>query len=166
MAARTGRGSALNPTFALRRGDARDLAFVLELGKRTTPDSVSALRTPAPALLEASFAHLVEFVMERSHVLLVAEDDLEGKLGFLLMLDDLPDEVTGLPQGFIAYMAVEPDARRRGVAVRLLGEAENAARALGLPCMALMVTEDNLAARELYAQAGYATERRLLCKPL
>jgi hypothetical protein len=32
--------------------------------------------------------------------------------------------------------------------------------------MALMVTEDNLAARELYAQAGYATERRLLCKAL
>jgi hypothetical protein len=32
--------------------------------------------------------------------------------------------------------------------------------------MALMVTEDNGAARELYAQAGYVTERRLLCKPL
>jgi hypothetical protein len=29
-----------------------------------------------------------------------------------------------------------------------------------------MVTEDNAAARELYAQAGYATERRLLCKRL
>jgi hypothetical protein len=29
-----------------------------------------------------------------------------------------------------------------------------------------MVTEDNVAARELYAQAGYTTERRLLCKQL
>ena len=144
----------------------RDLGFVRELGKRTAPDSVSALRTPGAALLETSFIHLVDFVMERSHVLLVAEDDLDGKLGFLLMLDDLPDEVTGLPQGFVAYMAVEPDARRRGVAARLLQAAEDAARVRGLPFMALMVTEENSAARELYAQAGYATERRLLCKAL
>ena len=104
--------------------------------------------------------------MDRSHVLLIAQDDVDGPLGFLLMLDDLPDEVTGLLQGFVAYMAVEPDARRRGVGARLLAAAEDAARVRGLPFMALMVTEDNDAARELYAQAGYATERRLLCKPL
>jgi len=71
-----------------------------------------------------------------------------------------------MPQGFIAYMAVEPDARRLGIGVQLLEAAENAARVRGLPHMALMVTEDNDAARELYAQAGYVTERRLLCKPL
>lgn len=166
MAARARPGGQLNATFALRPGDARDLPFVLDLGRRTTLDSVSALRTPAPALLDASFERLVEFAMERAHVLLLAEDDLEGSLGFLLMLDELPDEVTGLEQGFIAYMAVEPDARRRGVGARLLRAAEDAARVRGLPYMALMVTEDNAAARELYAQAGYATERRLLCKAL
>jgi len=163
---RAGRGGTLNPTFALRRGDARDLGFVLDLGKRTTPDSVSALRTQAPARLEASFERLVAFALERSHVLLIAQDDFEGPAGFLLMLDDLPDEVTDLPQGFVAYMAVEPGARRRGIAARLLQAAEDAARVRGLPFMALMVTEDNTAARELYAQAGYSTERRLLCKPL
>jgi ribosomal protein S18 acetylase RimI-like enzyme len=32
--------------------------------------------------------------------------------------------------------------------------------------MALMVTEENEAARRLYEHAGYRTERRLLCKPL
>lgn len=104
--------------------------------------------------------------MERSYVLLIAENELDGRAGFLLMLDDLPDEVTSLPQGFIAYMAVEPDARRGGVARQLLAAAEDAARARGLGHVALMVTEDNAAARELYAQAGYATERRLLCKRL
>lgn len=150
----------------LRTGGAADREFVLDLGRRTVVDSVSALRGAAPRVVEICYERLVEFVMERSYVLLIAENELDGRAGFLLMLDDLPDEVTSLPQGFIAYMAVEPDARRGGVARQLLAAAEDAARARGLGHVALMVTEDNAAARELYAQAGYATERRLLCKRL
>ncbi len=150
----------------LRPGAARDHSFVLDLGRRTSPDSVSALRDAPRAAIETSYDRLVDFVTERSHVLLIAETDFDGPLGFVLMLDDIPDEVTSLPQAFIAYMAVEPQARRRGVAARLLRAAEDAARVRGLPNLALMVTEDNLAARELYAQAGFATERRLLCKRL
>jgi len=147
-------------------GDARDHAFVLDLGRRTAVDSISALR-PAPLpLVEASYQNLVDYALDRSHVLLIAENALDGSVGFLLMLDDLPDEVSALPQGFVAYMAVEPAARRRRVAARLLQAAEDAARGRKLPALALMVSEDNAAARELYAQAGYATERRLLCKPL
>jgi len=156
----------VNGTIVLRRGNRDDRGYVLDLGRRTALDSVSALRNAPPHMIERSYAHLIEFSFERSFVLFVAETDLDGRLGFLLMLDELPDEVSGLPQGFIAYMAVEPEARRHGVAARLLAAAEDAARARGLPHVALMVTEDNVAARELYAQAGYRTERRLLCKPL
>jgi len=139
---------------------------VLDLGRRTAKDSVSALRDVAPEQVETSYERLVEFITDRSHILLIAETDIDVPLGFLLMLDDVPDEVTGLPQAFVAYMAVEPAARRRGVAAQLLAAAEDAAHVRGLPNVALMVTEDNLAARELYAQAGFATERRLLCKRL
>ncbi len=139
---------------------------MLDLGRRTAGDSVSALRDVAPEQVEISYERLVEFVTDRSHILLIAETDIDGPLGFLLMLDDVPDEVTGLPQAFVAYMAVEPAVRRRGVAAQLLTAAEDAAHVRGLPNVALMVTEDNLAARELYAQAGFATERRLLCKRL
>jgi ribosomal protein S18 acetylase RimI-like enzyme len=156
----------LPASLTVRRGGPSDRAFVLDLGRRTADASVSTLRTPSQELLDSSYERLVEFAFERSYLLLLAETDLEGPLGFLLMLEDLPDEVTALPQGFVAYMAVEPDARRRGIAATLLAAAENSARERGLPFMALMVTEDNAAARELYAQAGYATERRLLCKML
>ncbi|MBD5656371.1 MAG: GNAT family N-acetyltransferase [Candidatus Eremiobacteraeota bacterium] len=156
----------MQASIVLRHGGESDRAFVLDLGHRTALDSVSTLRTPPQGLLDLSYDRLIDFAFERSYVLVIAETALEGPLGFLLMLDDVPDEVTALPQGFIAYMAVEPDARRRGVAALLLGAAEDAARGRGLPFMALMVTEDNVAARELYAQAGYATERRLLCKTL
>jgi ribosomal protein S18 acetylase RimI-like enzyme len=113
-----------------------------------------------------SYERLIDFAFEQSYVLLIAESALEGPLGFVLLLDHLPDEVTGVPQGFIAYMAVEPHARRHGIAARLLASAEEVTRRRGLPFLALMVTEENDAARELYAQAGFTTERRLLCKQL
>ncbi|HMD02667.1 MAG TPA: GNAT family N-acetyltransferase [Candidatus Baltobacteraceae bacterium] len=113
----------------------------------------------------ASYARLVDFAFDQSHALFVAVAGLE-RLGFLLMLDSLPDEVTGLPQAFVAFMAVEPGARRRGIGAGLLKAAEDAARERGLGFVSLLVTEDNAPARELYAQAGYVTERRMLCKPL
>ncbi len=167
MAARTrSRSGALNVSIAIRRGGAGDRAYLLDLGRRTVDDSLSALRRSTPALVRANYERLVEFAYEQSHLVFVAESELGERLGFLLLLDSLPDEVSGLPQAFVAYMAVEPHARRGGVGARLLAAAEDAARGRGLGFMALMVTEDNDAARELYAQAGYTTERRLLCKPL
>jgi len=149
----------------IRQGREPDKAFARELGLRTMADSVAPFRTFVPALLEASYENLLDFVFAQSHIMFVAE--LAGRgVAFLLMLDSMPDEVTQTAQGFIAYMAVEPSARRCGIATRLLTAAENEARSRGLPYMGLMVTETNAAARALYERAGYLTERRLLCKPL
>ncbi len=153
-------------TISLRRGGPSDRAFVLDLGSRTTGASISSQRPAPEPLVAASYERLVSFAFENAYVLVIAETALDGPVGFVLMIENLPDEVTGLPQSFVAYMAVEPDARRHGIGAQLLRAAEEAARENGHTHMALMVTEDNLAARELYAQAGYATERRLLCKAL
>ena len=40
------------------------------------------------------------------------------------------------------------------------------ARRRGLPYLSLMVTEDNVPARELYTAAGFTTERRMMTKTL
>jgi ribosomal protein S18 acetylase RimI-like enzyme len=138
---------------------------VIELGRRTLADSVPSLRAVSPAQVAASFDRLIEYAFAQSHVLLVAEDALEP-LGYVLFLDGMPDEVTGSAQAFVVYFAVEPGVRRRGIGRQLFEAAESAARARGLPYLTFMVTEENLAARELYAQLGYATERRQLCKRL
>lgn len=127
--------------------------------------SVASLRPAREQDVSAAFDRLYEIVQNQSHVALVAERDGE-RLGFILLLDGLPDEVTLLPQGFVAYMAVKPGARGEGVGAALLAAAEDEARRRLLPYMALMVTEENEAARRLYDRAGYRTERRLLCKPL
>lgn len=149
----------------VRDGRIEDRPFAEELGKRTMGDSVAKFRYYNQSLLETSYENLLDFVFKQSHAFIVAE--LAGeRAGFLLMLDSMPDEVTRMPQGFVAYMAVEPSARRHGIAKRLLSAAEDEARRRGLPYMGLMVTEDNAAARALYESAGYCTERRLLCKPL
>jgi ribosomal protein S18 acetylase RimI-like enzyme len=162
---RSGGSGRLNAQYAIRAGEPRDIAWVIDLGRRTLDDSVSPLRETSAANVAASFDRLIEYALAQSHVLLVAEDALEP-LGYVLFLDALPDEVTGSAQAFIVYFAVEPEARRRGVGRRLFLAAEDAARAKGLPYLTFMVTEENLAARELYAQLGYVTERRQLCKRL
>lgn len=142
-----------------------DRAFFEDLGARTLGASVATSRSAPEPMVRVSYERLLDLVFGQSHVGLVAE---EGgvRIGFLLMLDQLPDEVTSLPQGFVAYMAVEPEARRSGVARALLAAAEDEAKRRSLPYMALMVTEENAAARALYEDAGYRTERRLLCKEL
>lgn len=149
----------------VRIGRPGDRPFVADLGHRTIEDSVAKFRYFNAAMLGSSYDGLLEFVFAQPHVLLVAEREGE-RLGFALMLTSMPDEVTRMPQGFIAYMAVEPSARCSGIGSHLLAAAEEEARRLGLPYMGLMVTEDNAAARSLYERSGFLTERRLLCKPL
>ena len=153
----------MNPT--VRPGTPADRAFVTDLGRRTVIDSVAAFRPAPEKQVFHALDRLYESVANQSHVTLVAEYDGE-RAGFALFLDDLPDEVTALPQGFIAYMAVEPHLREHGIGSLLLAAAENEARQRGLPYMSLMVTEDNAPARALYERRGYLTERRLMSKAL
>ena len=128
--------------------------------------SVSPYRQVIGSLVVLSYEKLLEFVFAQSHIILIAETEDELPMGFLLLLDALPDEVSMAPQAFVAYMAVEPDVHRRGIGRALLNAAEALARERGLPTIAMMVTENNAPALELYTSSGYRTERRALCKPL
>jgi len=156
----------VSEALAIRRGrGAADRDYVRDLGKRSATSSVSAMRTARHADVLLSFERLVDFCFGRAHDVLIAE--VEGEpAGFLVLLYDVPDEVTLGAQAFVAYTAVEPHARRRGVGRALLAEAERCARGAGSPYISLMVTEDNVPARTLYEQAGFATERRMMTKPL
>jgi ribosomal protein S18 acetylase RimI-like enzyme len=145
--------------------DAADHAFVQRLGRQCVMSSVSSLRPASETDAREAFDRLYAIVEGQPHVTLIARRNGE-RAGFLLLLDELPDEVTLLPQGFIAYMAVEPSLRGNGIGAALLAAAEDEARRRGLPYMSLMVTEQNEAARRLYEREGYRTERRLLCKAL
>ncbi|GAC1417407.1 MAG: hypothetical protein NVSMB5_08160 [Candidatus Velthaea sp.] len=150
---------------AIRPGDHRDRAFVLDLGKRVALTSISHVRPAALALVQNAYEKLIEYLETRDCELFIAVDS-DIVAGFLLLLSDLPDEVTNTEQAFVAYMAVEPSAQRRGAGAALLAAAEAVARARGLPFLTLMVTEDNTPARALYERAGFITERRMMTKAL
>lgn len=149
----------------VRAATGGDRAFIERLGKESVGASVPAFRSSSDPMTEVAFERLLHFVYEQQHVALVAEHDGQ-RAGFVLLLPNLPDETTLDPQAFLAYMAVAPDARRKGVGAALLEAAEASARSHGMPYLALMVTEENAAARNLYERSGYFTERRLLCKIL
>ena len=155
----------MNATIAVRRGERADRDFVRDLGRRSATSSVSAVREARYDDVLEAFERLADFVYGRRHELLIAERD-GTRAGFLLLLYDIPDEVTMAPQAFIAYMAVEPAASKLGVGRALLDTAEAHARAAGLPHISLMVTDENTPARALYDRAGYVTERLMLTKPL
>jgi ribosomal protein S18 acetylase RimI-like enzyme len=136
----------VNATVAVRRGTRDDNEFVRALASTTATSSVSAARVAKHDDVIESTARLVEFVFRRKHDVLIAEENGE-RVGFLLLLYDVPDEVTLTDQAFVAYTAVEPHARGRGVGRALLDAAEALARAAGLHYVSLMVTDDNVRAR-------------------
>lgn len=170
---RADHGSGLAPlvTINVRLGErsgaqaTADRTFVKTLGRRSVMASVGSLRPASEPMARAAFERLCDVVEAQSHVTLIAQRN-GNPVGFLLMLDELPDEVTSMPQGFIAYMAVEPQFQGSGVGAALLAAAEDEARRRGLTYIALMVSEENEVARRLYDRGGFLTERRLLCKAL
>lgn len=142
-----------------------DRPYIERLGKETVMDSVPSFRMRNEPMTHVAFERLVGFVYDQQHIALVAEVDGQ-RAGFVLLLPNMPDEATLDPQAFMAYMAVSTEYRGKGVGTALLEAAESAARNHGAPYLALMVTEENAAARNLYEKSGYFTERRLLCKIL
>jgi ribosomal protein S18 acetylase RimI-like enzyme len=155
----------MNATVAVRTGTRDDHDFVRALARDSATSSVSATRVAKYDDVIDSTARLVDFVFRRKHDALIAEENGE-RVGFLLLLYDVPDEVTLTDQAFVAYTAVAPHARGRGAGRALLEAAEERARAAGLHYVSLMVTEDNTPARSLYDNAGFVTERRMMTKVL
>jgi ribosomal protein S18 acetylase RimI-like enzyme len=148
----------------VRRAQPEDDDFIAALGSSCAASSVSAVRPVPDATAALSFQRLLTFCRERpGTVELVAElDDVPA--GFLLLLTDIPDDVTQEDQAFVAYMAVEAAMRRRGVGSALIRTADVEARRLGLPHLSLMVTAENAGARRLYASNGFSEERVLMTK--
>ena len=58
-------------------------------------------------------------------------------------------------RGWINYLAVSPDAQRRGIASRLMEEAEKLLRAAGCPKINLQIRSTNLQVIEFYQSLGF-----------
>jgi ribosomal protein S18 acetylase RimI-like enzyme len=153
-------------TIVVRRGGPGDHAYIEALGAETAQSGVSSLRPVSADVAALAFRRLLLFCEQREKTVVLVAESESVPVGFLILIADIPDDVTQMPQAFVAYMAVEPVARRRGAGRLLLAAAEREARNLGLPHLSLMVTADNAPARALYAAAGFLEERTIMTKPL
>lgn len=151
-------------TIAVRRGNPGDHAYIEALGTDTAQSGISDIRPVSADVAALAFRRLLAFCEQRAKTVVLIAESESVPVGFLILIVDIPDDVTQMPQAFVAYMAVEPVARRRGVARLLLAEAEREARKLGLPHLSLMVTAGNAPARALYGAAGFSEERAILTK--
>src|SRR5581483_7936638 len=59
-------------------------------------------------------------------------------------------------RGWLNYVAVDPKYQRRGLARKIMAEAERLLREAGCPKINLQVRSSNRAAMEFYRRVGYA----------
>jgi ribosomal protein S18 acetylase RimI-like enzyme len=92
----------------------------------------------------------------------IAHDDL------LLVAESAGGEVVGTVmagydghRGWIYFLAVRPDHRRRGLGLTLLAHAQNALVRLGCDKINLQMVGDDPALRRFYEAAGFAVEDRV-----
>ena len=62
-------------------------------------------------------------------------------------------------RGWINYLAVSPDCRRKGIATQIMQRAEKLLKEAGCPKINLQVRETNQAVLAFYKSLGYANDR-------
>ena len=62
-------------------------------------------------------------------------------------------------RGWINYLAVSPDCRRKGIATQIMQRAEKLLKRAGCPKINLQVRETNQAVIAFYESLGYANDR-------
>ena len=115
--------------------------------------SAAATATRLAGIHAAAFsapwdAKAFEALLDQTGVFVIEERD-----GFIL-LRGVADEAE------ILTLAVRPEARRRGLGARLVGEGATTAAGRGAARLFLEVADDNAAALALYARAGFAEAGR------
>ena len=96
---------------------------------------------------------------------LIAADATGTPLGYI-HLESTDDSLSDATAGYVSILAVTAEAEGRGVATRLMEEAEGWARAQGYRFLLLDVFASNATARRFYERKGYVADslrlRRLI----
>ena len=64
-------------------------------------------------------------------------------------------------RGWVYYVAVHPDDRRRGIGSALMKRVEEALFEIGCPKLNLQIRADNVQVQSFYESLGYLVEERI-----
>jgi GNAT superfamily N-acetyltransferase len=96
---------------------------------------------------------------------LIATDRAGTPLGYI-HLESTDDSLSGTTAGYVSILAVTAEAEGKGVASKLMAEAEGWSRAQGYRFLLLDVFGSNATARRFYEHKGYVADslrlRRLI----
>lgn len=95
---------------------------------------------------------------------LVAVEESGAICGYAVVNFGITDAITGQPEGYVSELHVWPEYRSRGVAGGLLEMAEAYAGQRAVPYLTLQVPATNLAAIQLYRNAGFREETLKMVK--
>ena len=79
----------------------------------------------------------------------------DGRLVGTIMLS------SDLRKGWVNRLAVDPDYRRRGVAIALIEESEKTLRKHGLKIFCSLVEDSNKPSKSLFRKCGYTEQRSI-----
>jgi len=126
---------------SLRRLTVEDHAAILDLWQRAGLHSIRPQGRDSRQALADQLA--------RGQVVLGLEE--EGRLVACVLITD------DTRKGWINRLAVDPDYRRRGLAARLIAEAEKELRARGLYVFSALIESENGESLSLFQREGYKT---------
>lgn len=153
------------PPCSIRAARPSDEARILALADRlpafgpTTRSAAEIARRERRALADALRG------APAGSVLLVAERDLMGVVGVLL-LERRRDYFTDAPHGHVSILAVAQEAEGQGVGRLLLKAADDWALAQGFRRLTLAVFTENRRARAVYQRQGWRPELETFYKEL
>jgi ribosomal protein S18 acetylase RimI-like enzyme len=144
----------------IRRAAERDRPSVLRLAMllQEAEHAMHPSRRSGASLAPVAVEELGRRTQGDAGAILLAEQD-GAPIGYVAFYADRLESLELRPEAhrflYVSDLCVEPGARGRGIAGRLLAEAEAACRRLGLPRLTIGVLAANEAARAAYRRAGY-----------
>jgi len=132
----------------------------------TRPCVLNADLAPGEVIIEAYLEHLLRTQHTTQGAIFLAERDSQ-LLGYVCLFGRVPppdpDEIDQ-PHSYVADLYVRREARRRRIGERLLKEAEEHARRLGVHKIELEVLGDNREAIRFYRRHGYTAHIVIMTK--
>jgi ribosomal protein S18 acetylase RimI-like enzyme len=148
----------MSDDIVIRPASAADRAFLDSLNDRLIQEA------SGPGLARGNFAAFQERYTRSAldapspgSTTLIATDGAGVPLGYI-HLESTDDTLSGMTAGYVSILAVTADAEGKGVASKLMEEAEAWSQARGYRFLLLDVFGSNATARRFYERKGYAVD--------